>query len=301
MNYAMRLADVCLAAYFVMSLGFDLTAHGFVRGAMLRAERMKPATGARVLLGLRFAPSVLAVLAVAAFCVPSYLRFEQDATESVGFICSLLALGGLVMLVVSAARLVWGLSVGGQRPQQHDGVERPVFALIGFIGPKVIVSSGIRKALSSTQMEAALLHEAAHSRSRDNLKRLALFAAPSPLGGWSTLETQWARLAEWAADDAAVGGEPRRALALAEALVCVAKLYGPEEDLLLASSLVARADDLGQRVQRILAQRQAVAVPQTTSRVLMAWAAVIAATCAIVGQKVDLLYLVHCAMERLVH
>jgi hypothetical protein len=303
MSYFIRLADVCLAAYFLITVAMELAAVGMASAAVRRADRMRPAAGARLLLGLRLAPLALSAIAVAAFCVPSYVRFEQDASESVGLICSALAVCGLMMLGASALRVIWSVAVSARLLQVKTG--GAAFALVGFLRPRVIVSQGIREALSGAQMEVAMLHEAAHLHAQDNLKRLAMFAAPRALPQrlWRSLEAHWSRLTEWAADDAAIAGEPRRALALAEALVCVARLAGQRKEYSFVSSLVTGSDDLEQRVGRMLAQPMpALAMSaRSNARLAAAMLGLGASLVVVIAQKTYLLYLVHCAMERLVH
>jgi len=310
MSYSVRLADVCLASFFLINLALELLVLCASPYAIRLAEKMRrPATGARLLLALRMLPMLLTSVAVAAWCVPSYLRYEQDASESIALTCTLLALCGLVTLGASAARLAWGLTASAQmlKRAEEPALEHTMFALVGFLRPRVIVSQRIREALSSPQMEAALLHEGAHSHSRDNLKRLALLAAPRPLGRLRRLESEWNRQAEWAADDAAVAGQPRRAIALAEALVCVARLSGRRQgsDLssAVSSSLVARNDELGERVQRLLAQSPANAgsVPRSRAVTAAAGAVFAMALLFLAAHQSELLFLVHGAMERLAH
>ncbi len=150
-------------------------------------------------------------------------------------------------------------------------------------------------------MDAAMRHEAAHFHARDNLKRLAIYASPGLFpGSLRRLELHWKRLTEWAADDAAVAGEPRRAIALAEALVCVARLAGSQDLGPMVSSLVAGEADLSQRIGRLLASQPdgAAAAIRRPWTMLVPVALVVTL---VVAQQRELLYLVHCATERLVH
>src|SRR5262249_40710343 len=101
------------------------------------------------------------------------------------------------------------------------------FMLAGILHPRVLVARRVLQTLTPQQLAVALRHEEAHRASRDNLKRLLLILCPGLLpfaGGFRKLECQWLRLTEWAADDHAVNGDPRRSLTLAEALIRVARL-----------------------------------------------------------------------------
>jgi Zn-dependent protease with chaperone function len=305
MSYTLRLADVCLASYFLLNLALEIVALALSRVARRGVERMRPANGARLLLLLRLLPSTLSLLGALALCLPSYLRFEQDASESIGTGCTLLALCGFAMAGASAARLLWGLRASAAIEQ--DGCSGPVFALVGFLRPRVMISQPVRNALSDAQMDAALRHERAHRSAGDNLKRLALLAAPRPLGlrlCFRGLEREWMRLAEWAADDAAIAGEPARALALAEALVSVARLCGNGAAALVASSLVACNEDLERRVQRLLNTRPATSGRSSGAQPAMLTAAASTAAAillALAARQSEVLALVHSAMESLAH
>jgi hypothetical protein len=101
----------------------------------------------------------------------------------------------------------------------------------------------------------ALRHEWAHRISHDNLKRLLLLAIPDVLPwlrGLRAIDRAWARLAEWAADDRAVGDDSLRSVALAGALVRVARLGTAPPPAPLATSLLADGSDLAVRVDRLL-------------------------------------------------
>ncbi len=308
MSYTLRLACVCLASFFLVHVAASLLILSLSSVAMRLAERMRASSGALLLFSLRLLPLTLSTLTVLLFCIPSYLRFEQDASESIGYPCLAFAATGAALVAATAMRLVWALFASHRIAQDEasprTGV-RPPFALVGFLHPRLIVSHRARQALSQSQMEAALLHEEAHRQSYDNLKRLAMVAAPGVLPLHPTfraLEQQWARMAEWAADDAAVASEPMRAIALAEALVRVARLSTRNEHLSLVSSLVACKDDLGERVQRLLGSTaQATLTAEHTRLRTLGLAAAAGVLTLLATHQREVLYLVHSAMEFLVH
>jgi Zn-dependent protease with chaperone function len=206
---------------------------------------------------------------VGALCVPSYLWFEPDAAgEEVGPWCLAAALLCILIWGCSIARgaKAWlrsrqwlrGCERAGCEAQMAGGpalvVEGGAFALAGVLRARVIVPGEVVRTLSSAELYVALEHERAHLRSRDNLKRLLLLLAPDALpffrGGLARLERAWKKFAEWAADDHAAGGDPQQALALASALVRVARLGAVAQPSALITSLVE--GDLTERVERLL-------------------------------------------------
>jgi beta-lactamase regulating signal transducer with metallopeptidase domain len=114
------------------------------------------------------------------------------------------------------------------------------------------------------QLDVVLRHENAHQQSHDNMKRLVWLILPDALpflSFFARLERAYKRLSEWAADDFAVGGEARRAMALAGALVAFARHQTQASGCTLIASFVEDKADLTRRVERLLAPR-----PQPTSR-----------------------------------
>ena len=100
-------------------------------------------------------------------------------------------------------------------------------ALAGVFRPQILVGTAARAALTPAEFDVAVSHEVAHRNSRDNLKRVVMFCAPDLLG-WTAaarrLEERWLAQAECLADAHAVGDDDQRALALASALVKVARM-----------------------------------------------------------------------------
>ena len=103
----------------------------------------------------------------------------------------------------------------------------PGISLAGIWQPKILIGPDARAALTPTELDLAIAHEIAHRRSNDNLKRVVMFCAPD-FFGWTSvarrLEQQWQAEAECEADAHAVRGDSGRAIALASALVKVARL-----------------------------------------------------------------------------
>jgi len=99
-------------------------------------------------------------------------------------------------------------------------------------------------------------HEAAHLSARDNLKLLLLLACPDALA-WTSLDAvlseRWRREAEFAADQRATGDDPQKRLALASALIRVARLFDSSHRERQALTMPVALDDVEGRVRQLLA------------------------------------------------
>ena len=264
--YLGRLACFCLAAFFLCHTAVAAAIYALASCAIRRASRMFPRTAARFILALRLLPPAAASVLVLGLCVPSYLVLERNVdTEQVGGMGLMLALLAVVICAAGIARAAkaavqseWHL-----RRQKERGV--PLFLLAGVFRPRLIVSAAVRDVLTREEFEAALLHERAHGRARDNFKRLLILGAPDALPflrGFELLDACWNRLSEWAADDSAVEGSPERALALASALVRVGRIGAAVPQVQLGTSLVADGKDLAIRVERLIEGERRYAPPR---------------------------------------
>src|ERR1700693_5733486 len=271
--YLSKLLCLCFASFFLIHTALALLARLGTPAALRLAERIRPQTAVRFLLTLRLAPAALAVSAVLGLCVPSYLWLEpESASERVVLACFALALLGAAVWGISIARVLRAIADsvryvrkcrrGGcetSLPQESSPVlmiddEAPLLALAGVIRPRLVISRGVIRALSAEQLDSALRHEDVHRASRDNLKRLLFLLAPEVLPCsrcFATLERSWARLTEWATDDKATAGDPRRAVSLAAALVRVARMGAGRRLSFLLTSLLADDRDLAARVDRL--------------------------------------------------
>ncbi len=269
--YILRLLCLSLACFFAVNLASDLAVRWFSARAIRRAERLPAHVAARMLLALRLFPAGFALFCVIGFCVPSYLWLEPDsAQEAAGFLCLTAAALGAAMWIASFARAALAALRSSRYVRDHADTSGTV-ALLGILRPRVIVSSEVVSRLTAAQLDAVLSHELAHRTSRDNLKRLMILMAPGR--PFRNIERAWKRFSEWAADDVAVAGDPRRAVELASALVSVARFPGgtlPE----LATALVADGAGLAERVDRLLQDR---AVESSNSSNLLAVSIAVAA------------------------
>jgi hypothetical protein len=320
LSYLPRLLCISLATFFLVHLALGILVSLIARRAARLCERIRPRVAARCLLMLRLLPAAGAAFIVVAVCLPSYLCLEPEApTERVGAGCLLVALLGTALWSVSIAR---GLrAAAGSRnflrrcqrvgrparlPGENSDVSMdawivdgaaPLLALGGIVRPRLVISRGVVSALSAEQLAAALRHERAHWTARDNLKRLCILLTPGILpfaGGSRTLELGWRKFAEWAADDRAVAGSARRSLALAAALVRVARMTADAGD----------TDQLAARVDRLL--REAPPSPASEwsagPRPILALGAIMLMTASLIVAILQpaALYSVHMALEHLV-
>ncbi len=324
--YITRLLCLCCASFFLIHVALALAARLGAGTAVRVAEHLKPRSAARFLFALRISPLALTLIAVLAFCIPSYLWLEPEATgEKVGWVCVLMAVLGIALWAPALKRVIGAvrgtnrylhecerhgrkITVPGETsPALLVGDKAPVFAVAGVFRPRLLISRRVLRELSPEQREAALRHEHAHLTSGDNLKRLLILLAPDAVPFVSTfggLERAWSKFTEWAADDEAAAGDPHSALSLASALVRVAKMRtgSPARANVLSCSLVGGSLELSQRVDRLLRPQPKPDKPvKEVVRLLSGAAALAVSAVAVITLWPSSLSLVHQALERLVH
>jgi beta-lactamase regulating signal transducer with metallopeptidase domain len=273
LQYSLRLLCICFASLFLVHATLALGVNVAAPGAIRMASRMRPRFASGFLFWLRMLPLALAGFAVGGLCVPSYLRLEPHAGgEQVGWPCLAIALLGAAMCLGSAARVTkaaWNSLQFGRACEDTScecrmsaesfpitivRQQAPLLAVAGIVRHKLVVSTSVLQALSAEELDAVFLHERAHRIWRDNFKRLLILAAPRGFvfsRGLESIERQWSKFAEWAADDHASAGDSRRALSLASALVQFARLGSAAPQRAIVSSFV-ESSDLSERVERLL-------------------------------------------------
>lgn len=261
MAYLPRLLCVVLACFGLTGAAVAGFVFVYSRRAVVRASALPARAAARSLFILRSLPFAVAVLVSWGVCLPSYLRYEPSrADEEVSLACVALAVCGAVALLTAlvrvtaaalrSARFFRDCTQSGRERREVLILEspRPFLALAGILRPRVVMTRGIVELLSPEELSVVLRHEDAHRSSADNCKRLC--AALNPR--FTALERAWVRFAEYAADERAVAGDPCRALALASALVRVARC-GQQPAQPAAIAFLGDPDDLPARVDRLLA------------------------------------------------
>ncbi len=233
----MLLSSVLLALAWFAAVNLLMSA---VTWALARTAIRRGNADAGLLFAIRMLPAMASFFFVVAVFLPSHVRFERtDTEESFGVVLAVCAILAAVILLRSAWRAVSVARAGREfatlmvRASRH--LERDVFtirgitgvSLAGIVRSRILVGHETLEALTAAELELAISHEAAHERSRDNLKRFLMYCAPDAFG-WSRtarqLEDAWQSESEYGADDDAVMGDARRAIVLASALVKVAQL-----------------------------------------------------------------------------
>lgn len=242
------------------------------------ARNFSARSRAEILFLMRVSPPALAIIAVVAFLVPSFLTHEPYSTAEV-------VSGKLAALaIVSAAGVGFALwrgvrswlatrallqkwlatadqieSLGIDIPTFRLPHPFPIIAVVGTITPRLFIAEHVLRTLSEEELSAAIAHECGHLAARDNLKRSLLRVCRDalmivPCG--RALDRAWAETAESAADEHAAQESPAKALELASALVKIAKMIpnGTCAALPVAAFLVGNEETQGvkARIARLL-------------------------------------------------
>jgi hypothetical protein len=293
-----------IAHGITLALAWFIVANAIVSAAIATvvsrlSDRRWRRLSARLLFGLRIAPAVVSVAFVAAVFVPSYLVFEpREAVE--GFDVTLtfgaIAAGTMLTYALAQGAVAWrrtaartGEWLRGATPLSGapDAVPMfaihapaPLMALAGLVRPRVFVSERLLTALTPQEFVATVAHELSHWRARDNVKRLAMRAAPDWLRGTSVarrIERQWAVAAEHRADDCGAGRDASTRCTLASALVKVARLAPSAPAALEPISTLVGGGELASRIERLLDESSTPAAARRSRRSVAVGVAGIAA------------------------
>ncbi len=232
--------------------------------------------GSATLLLLRLSPGAGAALLVFSVVLPAFLTYEPaHESEGAGPLLWALAAFSLVALgdgirrawhaSKSARQFLQSLAVvaehrtaEGRRIEIVDAPE-PIVAVVGDWRPRIIAAQRVLAICSEAEFRQVIAHEVAHLSARDNLKCLLMVACPDPLAWLPTgaaLLGRWQTAAEFEADERATGSDPYRRVALASALIKVARLALGDRRARPMLTLAIAADDVPGRVRRLLAPLQ---------------------------------------------
>jgi hypothetical protein len=242
----------------------------------LAVAALSPWIGARrlsagQLLTLRLLPGFGALVLVAAVILPAFLTYEPRVRSETGGPLlwglaglSLVMVGDALRRALSARRATRALLgrcgaarrhiLRGGRSVEIVELAEPLVAVIGAWRGRIIAARRVVSECGAEEFEQIVAHECAHLTSRDNLKYLLLIVSPDFLA-WlpsgAALARRWRICAECEADQRAAGSDPYKRLALASALIRVARLRsGP---LAAVPAMSGAADEVESRVRRLLA------------------------------------------------
>jgi Zn-dependent protease with chaperone function len=279
MSFDATLPLVMLAAYGICNLLLS-AAVVIAWRAGLRAHL----AAADTVLGVRLLPAAGSAALVLTVILPAFFVYEpRHAHDQPGPLLVISALFAL-LLIADGVRRGWrawrttrallpSALPHPSRPLSEAAevtvvnVAQPLVGVVGSWRQRIIAARSVAAACDREEFRQVLAHEAAHMDARDNLKLLMLLAMPDPLA-WlptgSALREHWRAATELEADERASGSDPRKRVALASALIKVARLS-------LASSIAsswpgngrpraaaAESGGLERRIRRLLAPTPAI-------------------------------------------
>jgi Zn-dependent protease with chaperone function len=236
---------------------------------------------ADAVLGVRLLPAAGSAAFVLTVVLPAFLLYEpRHAHDQPGPLLVISALFALLLLADGVRRgwRAWRTTralLPDALPHHPvtDGTEvtvlnvaQPLVGVVGSWRQRIVAAQSVAAACDREEFRQVLAHEAAHMDARDNLKLLMLLAMPDPLA-WlptgSALREHWRAATELEADERASGSDPRKRVALASALIKVARLSiassiaGSRPDK-GSSRTAAESGGLERRVRRLLAPAPAM-------------------------------------------
>lgn len=235
----MTLPLVMLAAFGALNLLLSAA----VAVVWHRVGHARPARADAVLC-IRLLPAIVSATLVLTVVLPAFLLHEPPhAHDEPGPLLVVLALFALAALadgvrrglnawrdahaLMHGARTLPGRSVSGTVKVSLVEVNAPLVAVVGGWRQRIIADPCVAAACDREEFHQVLAHETAHMDARDNLKLFAMLAAPDALA-WlpagRALTQHWRDATELEADERASGADPRKRLALASALIKVARL-----------------------------------------------------------------------------
>jgi Zn-dependent protease with chaperone function len=264
-------------------------------------------------LAMRLLPTGGAALVTLSVVLPAFLIYEPaHKFEEVGpFLLALV----LFAVVTAGAAVVrgWRACLAGRALLRNCGrsdrwcsgdgqkvdlidIPEPIVAAVGAWRPRIVAAKYVFGACSPEEFREVVAHEAAHVSTRDNLKLFLFVISPDALAwlpGGATLTASWRAAAEFEADEHATGPNPRKRVALASALIKVARLSTGTKSPLPVLSMPVVLDDVEGRVRQLLSPARST--PRTTTiKRLMSCAALVPLI------AVPLYRLVHLFVEALV-
>ena len=256
-----------LALLLTINATATMAAAGFGRLCKPLLRKCSARTRAEILFVMRIGPPVLAILAIGAFMVPSYLLYEPHKTEEtvswkLGLLATLSAIGvGLAIWrgirTWLATRSLLNDWLANSMRIDLEGISVPTFvlqhsfpiiAVVGAFRPRLFIADHVLESLTAEEISAAVAHEGGHLAAHDNFKRSVMRVSRAalllfPCG--RSLDRAWSEASESAADEHAAQQSPLLALNLASALVRIARMIpnGQRQQIPAAVSAFLSHDD----------------------------------------------------------
>ena len=245
--YAFLGITLVLALLLTINATATMVAAGFGRLCKPLLRKCSARTRAEILFVMRIGPPVIAIVAIAAFMIPSYLAYEPHATEEtvsfkLGALATLSAIG--VGLAISRGLRSWLATrsllkdwLASSTPIELETISVPTFvlrqhsfpiiAVVGAFRPRLFIANQVFESLSEEELAAAVAHEYGHLAAHDNFKRSVMRVSRAallliPCG--RSLDRAWSEASESAADEHAAQQSSLVALNLASALVRIARM-----------------------------------------------------------------------------
>ena len=273
MSFDVTFPLVLLAAYGLFNLLLSAAVVLAWRGGLRRHL-----TDAGAVLGLRIFPAAGSATLVLTVVLPAFLRYEPRHAHDqpgpllvVAALFALLVVGDGIRRGLRASRATRALLRSSQ-PHLADAaagsgevtvinVREPLIGVVGGWRQRIVAARSVAAACDHEEFRQVLAHEAAHMDSRDNLKLFMLLTMPDTLAWLPTgraLTEQWRAATELEADERASGADPRKRVALASALIKVARLSMATGRPRRVSRVGTQLGGLDHRVRRLLAPSAAI-------------------------------------------
>jgi Zn-dependent protease with chaperone function len=267
MSLPVRSCLVIAAVYAFTCLLFSIgVALGWHAG--LERRRWRPGE----LLGLRLLPAGASAFLTFVVALPAFLIYEpRHEAEPAGPLLvafALFALGAAghgilrgwrawaaTRALLRSCRLVDRHPVTTGSAVDIVELSEPAAAVVGLWRPRILAADRVRAVCSEEEFRQVIAHEAAHVSAHDNVKLLLQIISPDALAWMPTgraLTERWRAATELAADAQASGCDPRKRVALASALVKVARLSSGPARRSPALSMPVALDDVECRVRELL-------------------------------------------------
>ncbi len=269
MSFDVTFPLVLLSAYGLFSL--------LLSAAVALAWRVglrRQLTHANAVLSVRLLPAMGSATLVLTVVLPSFLIYEpRHAHDQPGPLLVVSALFSLLVLgdgirrglrawqatraLVQGSEPVLTRAAGAAADVTVINVPEPLVGVVGSWRQRIVAARSVAAACDHEEFHQVLAHEAAHMDARDNLKLLMLVTLPDALAWLTTgraLTAHWRAATELEADERASGTDPRKRVALASALIKVARLSLASGRPRAAPSRVGSPlSGLEHRVRRLLA------------------------------------------------